>query len=192
MKTIFTLATALLLAGALTTSPLASNCSSGTADKTYGATKAKAEGKMDHKHDIIETAISTDGFGTLVTAIKVAGLVETLKGDGPFTVFAPTDDAFAALPEGAVEDLLNDKEKLTSVLTYHVVAGKHTASDVIGKDQIETVQGQKASVSTVDGKAMIDGARIVTTDIICSNGIIHVIDAVILPGDKEQASNSKY
>lgn len=191
MKTLLTFALALLIAGALTTSTLASNCSTGSSKSTYGAATAKAEEKMSHKHDIIETAIATEGFGTLVTAVKVAGLVETLKGDGPFTVFAPTDEAFAALPEGAVEDLLNDKEKLTSVLTYHVAAGKLTASDVLGKEQIETVQGQKAGISMVDGKPMIDGARIVTTDIICSNGVIHVIDAVILPSDKEQANSSR-
>ncbi len=192
MKTLFTFALALLIAGALTTSTLASNCSTGSSKSTYGAATAKAEGKMDHRHDIIETAIATEGFGTLVTAVKVAGLVETLKGDGPFTVFAPTDGAFAALPEGAVEDLLNDKEKLTSVLTYHVAAGKYTASDVLGEEQIETVQGQKAGISMVDGKPMIDGARIIATDIICSNGVIHVIDAVILPSDKEQANSSRY
>jgi uncharacterized surface protein with fasciclin (FAS1) repeats len=131
--------------------------------------------------NIVETAVAAGQFGTLVTAVKAAGLVETLSGPGPFTVFAPTDEAFAKLPAGTVEALLQDKAKLTSILTYHVVSGKYMAADVLKTSSLESVQGQKISISLKDGAPMADNAKIIKTDIVCSNGVIHVIDAVILP-----------
>lgn len=130
--------------------------------------------------NIIETAISAGKFNTLVAAVKAAGLVETLSGPGPFTVFAPSDEAFSKLPEGAVENLLKDKEKLTAVLTYHVVAGKVMAADVVKLTSAKTVQGSSLSVSTDDG-VMVDSANVVQTDIVCDNGVIHVIDSVLMP-----------
>lgn len=131
--------------------------------------------------DIVETAVEAGSFTTLATALEAAGLIETLKGEGPFTVFAPTDAAFAALPAGTLEALLADKEKLTAILTYHVVAGKVTAADVVKLDEATTVNGQEADITVSGGKVMIDGANVVTTDIMASNGVIHVIDKVILP-----------
>jgi len=135
----------------------------------------------DHgSKDIVDTAVAAGSFSTLVTAVKAAGLVETLKSPGPFTVFAPTDEAFAKLPEGTVEALLNDKEKLTAILTYHVVPGKMMAADVLKSKSLKTVQGQSLEVSMGEGP-MIDGAKILKTDIETSNGVIHVIDSVVLP-----------
>ena len=130
--------------------------------------------------DIVDTAVAAGSFNTLVAAVKAAGLVDTLKSPGPFTVFAPTDDAFAKLPEGTLEALLNDKEKLTAILTYHVVAGKMMASDVVSKTSLKTVQGQSLQVSTSDG-VKIGNANIIKTDIQASNGVIHVIDSVLIP-----------
>ncbi|MEM6942902.1 MAG: fasciclin domain-containing protein [Pseudomonadota bacterium] len=133
--------------------------------------------------DIVDTAVSADGFNTLVAAVQAAGLVETLKGDGPFTVFAPTDEAFAALPEGTVENLLKpeNKDQLVAVLTYHVVPGKVMSTDIAGKAMsVETVQGSTADIDATDG-VTIDNASVVAADIEASNGVIHVIDAVILP-----------
>jgi len=128
--------------------------------------------------DIVDTAVQADGFNTLVAAVKAAGLVEALKGEGPFTVFAPTDEAFAALPEGTVETLLKQENlgKLQAILKYHVVSGKVMAGDVLNALEVKTLQGSKAPVGLTIG-----GARIIKTDIKCSNGVIHVIDAVILP-----------
>ncbi len=135
------------------------------------------------KADIVDTAVGAGSFKTLVAAVKAAGLVETLKGDGPFTVFAPTDEAFAKLPAGTVESLLKpeNKEKLVAILTYHVVPGKVMAADVVKLTEAKTVQGSSVKIATKDGKVMIDGANVVKTDIGTSNGVIHVIDAVILP-----------
>lgn len=135
------------------------------------------------KMDIVDTAVSAGSFNTLVAAVKAAGLVETLKGEGPFTVFAPTDEAFAALPEGTVASLLKpeNKQKLVSILTYHVVPGKVKAKDVVNLDSAETVQGGSLSISVTDGGVRVDGANVVKTDIKCSNGVIHVIDAVVMP-----------
>lgn len=133
--------------------------------------------------DIVDTAASADQFSTLVVAVKAAGLVETLKSDGPFTVFAPTNEAFAALPEGTVENLLKpeNKEQLVAVLTYHVIPGKVMSSDIAGKTaQVETVQGSALSIDATSG-VMIDNAMVTTADIITSNGVIHVIDKVVLP-----------
>ena len=133
------------------------------------------------KADIVDTAVAAGNFDTLVTAIKAAGLVETLKGDGPFTVFAPTDEAFAKLPEGTLEALLQDKEKLTAVLTYHVVSGKVMAKDVVKLQSAETVSGKSVTVDTSSG-VKVNNATVVKTDILASNGVIHVIDTVLIPG----------
>jgi len=131
--------------------------------------------------DIVDTAVAAGSFGTLVTAVKAAGLVETLKGKGPFTVFAPTDDAFAKLPEGTIPALLKDTKQLSQILTYHVVPGNMPAASVVGATWLETAQGQSLLVK-VDGKAVtIDGASVIKTDIRCTNGVIHVIDTVVLP-----------
>lgn len=130
--------------------------------------------------DIVETAVSAGSFKTLAAALDAAGLVDTLKGKGPFTVFAPTDAAFAKLPKGTVEALLKDKDKLTAILTYHVVAGEVKAADVVKLDKAKTVQGQEVSIEAGDG-VMINDAKVVKADVDCSNGVIHVIDTVLLP-----------
>lgn len=130
--------------------------------------------------DIVDTAVAAGNFTTLVAAVEAAGLVETLKGEGPFTVFAPTDEAFAALPEGTVEGLLADTDALTEVLTYHVVPGKVMSTDLSDGMTAETVQGQEVTIGT-EGGVTVDGANVVQADIETSNGVIHVIDTVILP-----------
>jgi transforming growth factor-beta-induced protein len=132
--------------------------------------------------DIVDTAVAGK-FNTLVAAVKAAGLVETLKGAGPFTVFAPTDEAFAKLPAGTLDELLKpeNKARLQGILTYHVVAGKVMAKDVVRLDSARTVQGQSVSIRTGSSGVMVDNARVIKTDIEASNGVIHVIDAVILP-----------
>lgn len=137
--------------------------------------------------DIVDTAVGAGSFNTLVAAVKAAGLVDTLKGEGPFTVFAPTDEAFAKLPKGTVETLLKpeNKDKLISILTYHVVPGKVMAADVVKLSGAKTVQGEQIDISTKGGKVMVDGANVIKTDIGTSNGVIHVIDSVILPADKD-------
>ncbi len=129
--------------------------------------------------DIVDTAVAAGSFNTLATALGAAGLVDTLKGKGPFTVFAPTDAAFAKIPKADLDALLKDKSKLTAVLTYHVVSGKVMAADVkAGK--VKTVQGSELTVSTMGG-VMVDGAKVTATDIVADNGVIHVIDSVIIP-----------
>jgi uncharacterized surface protein with fasciclin (FAS1) repeats len=132
--------------------------------------------------NIVETAVAAGNFTTLVAAVQAAGLAETLSGPGPFTVFAPTDEAFKALPAGTVETLLKpeNKDKLVSILTYHVVSGKADAAAVTAEKEWKTVEGSSAKITTDHG-AKIDNANIITTDIECSNGYIHVIDAVIMP-----------
>ena len=133
--------------------------------------------------DIVDTAIAAGNFKTLVAALKAADLVDTLKGPGPFTVFAPTDDAFAKLPAGTVETLLKleNKAKLRSILTYHVVAGKVMSQDVVKLDSAKTVEGQSIAIKLGDGGVMINGAHVIKADIEADNGVIHVIDAVLLP-----------
>ncbi len=133
--------------------------------------------------DIVDTAVGAGTFKTLATALQAAGLVDTLKGTGPFTVFAPTDAAFAALPAGTVENLLKpeNKQQLIAVLTYHVVPGKVTAAQVTGLSEAATVQGGKLAVASADGAVSVGGARVVTADVMASNGVIHVIDKVLLP-----------
>jgi uncharacterized surface protein with fasciclin (FAS1) repeats len=140
---------------------------------------AFAEG---HSKDIVDTAIGAGSFTTLVAAVQAAGLVDTFKGDGPFTVFAPTDDAFAALPDGTVADLLKpeNKDQLVAILTYHVVAGKVMSSDLSNGMMAATVQGGDVKIM-IEGGVTVNGANVVTADIEASNGVIHVIDAVILP-----------
>ena len=135
--------------------------------------------------DIVDTASSAGSFNTLVAAVKAAGLVDTLKGKGPFTVFAPTDAAFAKLPEGTLASLLKpeNKGKLKAILTYHVLSGKVASGDIAGKTlSVPTVQGSKVSVNATKG-VMVDNAMVTKADIMASNGIIHVIDTVILPKD---------
>ncbi len=134
-----------------------------------------------HSKDIVDTAVDAGTFTTLVAAVQAAGLVETLKGDGPFTVFAPTDEAFAALPEGTVEGLLADIPALTKILTYHVVAGKVMSGDLSNNMMATTVEGSDITIMT-EGGVTVNGANVVAADIEASNGVIHVIDAVILPG----------
>ena len=137
----------------------------------------------DQTHDIVDTAVAAGSFTTLVAAVQAAGLVETLKGAGPFTVFAPSDDAFAALPAGTVDELVKpeNKEKLTAILLLHVLPGAIKSTDVAGKQlDATTAGGNTVHVDGTDG-VTVDGAKVVTADIACSNGIIHVIDAVILP-----------
>lgn len=130
--------------------------------------------------NIIETAVSNPDFSTLVTAIKAAGLVDTLSGAGPFTVFEPNNAAFAKIPEATMKEVLADKVKLTSILTYHVVAGKVMAKDVATMTEAKTVEGSKVKIDTKNG-VMINNAKVTTADIECSNGVIHVIDTVLMP-----------
>ena len=140
--------------------------------------------------DIVDTAITAGNFKTLVAAVQAAGLVQTLKSPGPFTVFAPTDAAFAALPKGTVESLLKDVPKLTSILTYHVVPGRVTAADVMklvekGPAQVKTVQGQSVTLKThgvLSKHVYVNESKVVQADINASNGVIHVIDQVLMPG----------
>lgn len=134
--------------------------------------------------DIVETAVAAGQFKTLAAALTAAGLVDTLKGTGPFTVFAPTDAAFAALPAGTVESLLEpaNRDKLVAILTYHVVPGRVPAARVVGMDSATTVQGEAIDIVAADGKVMVDGATVVMPDVKATNGVIHVIDKVLMPG----------
>lgn len=148
----------------------------------YGDCGTRAPGHGKPK-DIVDTAVAAGSFKTLATALKAADLVETLKGKGPFTVFAPTDAAFAKLPEGTVEKLVKpeNKAKLTAILTYHVVPGNVLAADVVKLKKAKTVQGSEVSIRVDRGKVYVDKSRVTKTDIACKNGVIHVIDAVLLP-----------
>lgn len=139
--------------------------------------------KYSKQKDIVETAVSAGQFNTLAQALTAAGLVDTLQGEGPFTVFAPTDAAFAALPAGTVENLLKpeNRDQLIAVLTYHVVPGKVLAADVIGLDKATSVQGDSIDITVAGGSVKVDQANVVKTDVLASNGVIHVIDQVILP-----------
>ena len=141
--------------------------------------------KAAKQADIVDTAVAAGQFNTLAAALTAADLVATLKGAGPFTVFAPTDEAFAALPAGTVDNLLKpeNKAKLRKILTYHVVPGKVTAAEVVKLSKAKTVEGQSVAIAVKDGKVMVDGATVVSADVMASNGVIHVIDAVILPKD---------
>lgn len=133
--------------------------------------------------DIVDTAVAAGSFKTLAAALQAAGLIDTLKSKGPFTVFAPTDEAFAKLPAGTVEDLLKpeNKAKLVAILTYHVVPGKVLAAQVTKMSSAKTVNGESLNISVNNGSVMVDNAKVIKTDILCSNGVIHVIDSVVLP-----------
>ena len=151
----------------------------------FGAAVTTAQA-MDHKGgktDIVDTAVAAGNFTTLAAALEAAGLVETLKGEGPFTVFAPTDAAFAKLPAGTVQSLLEpeNRDKLTAILTYHVVPGKVLAADVVKLDSAKTVNGESVAIDASSGGVKVDDATVTATDIVASNGVIHVIDAVIMP-----------
>jgi uncharacterized surface protein with fasciclin (FAS1) repeats len=152
---------ALVILGSLATHPV------GADDKPAG--------------DIVQTAVQAGQFKTLAKALEAAGLIETLKGPGPYTVFAPTDEAFAKVPKDKLESLLKDKKALTGVLTYHVVPGKVMAADVVKLDSAKTVQGKMVAIAAKDGKVKINSANVIMADIPCKNGVIHVIDAVLLP-----------
>ncbi len=130
--------------------------------------------------NIVETAVAAGKFNTLVAAVKAAGLVDVLSGPGPFTVFAPTDEAFSKLPAGTIENLLKDKEQLTAVLTYHVVAGKVMAADVVNLSSAKTVQGGTLAINAEHG-VKIDNANVIQADVTCDNGVIHIIDSVLIP-----------
>lgn len=144
---------------------------------------ATAGSYQKSKKDIVDVAISAGSFETLAAALTAAGLVETLKGEGPFTVFAPTDEAFAKLPSGTVENLLKpeNRDQLVSILTYHVVPGKVTSDQVVTLDAATTVNGKDVSIEVRDGVVLVDNATVAKVDIMASNGVIHVIDQVILP-----------
>lgn len=142
----------------------------------------EANGRHQPKHDIVDTAVANH-FNTLATALTAADLVDTLKGPGPFTVFAPTDEAFAKLPEGTLATLLKPENKgqLVSILTYHVVSGKVMAADVVKLSEAQTVNGQSVTITVADGTVMVNNATVTQTDVEASNGVIHVIDTVLLP-----------
>jgi uncharacterized surface protein with fasciclin (FAS1) repeats len=142
---------------------------------------APARAETHPSKDIVDTAVAAGSFKTLATALQAAGLVETLKGKGPFTVFAPTDQAFAKIPKADLDALLKDKAKLTRVLTYHVVAGQVMAADVAKLKQAKTVEGQSVKIDASASGVTVDGAKVVKADVAASNGVIHVIDSVILP-----------
>jgi uncharacterized surface protein with fasciclin (FAS1) repeats len=186
MLKLITLASSCILALGVASTASAQGAAAAAPAKAAAATK-----------NIVETAVAAGSFKTLVAAVQAAGLAETLSG-GTFTVFAPTDEAFAKLPAGTVEDLLKpeNKAKLASILTYHVVAGKVMAADVVKLTNAGTVQGQRVDIKAQGGKVTVDGANVVATDIACTNGVIHVIDTVILPNDKNivevAASNGSF
>ena len=146
---------------------------------TLGSGMAAAQGNRD----IVDTAVAAGSFQTLAKALGAAGLVGTLKGAGPFTVFAPTDEAFAKLPAGTIAELLKpeNKQKLIAILTYHVVPGKVMAAQVVNLSSAKTVNGQSVTITTEGGTVMVDNAKVIKTDIVCSNGVIHVIDSVLMP-----------
>lgn len=179
MKT--SILTLILAASAVSYTYAASCCGGCSTDATAKSTKAM-------KADIVGTAVAAGQFNTLVAAVQAAGLVDVLKGEGPFTVFAPTDAAFAKLPAGTVESLLlpENKDKLISILTYHVVPAKVMSGDVKA-GEAPTVNGQTATITIENGNVMIEGAKVIAVDVPASNGVIHVIDTVILPDDKKKS-----
>lgn len=156
-----------------------------------GVTQALAAPPVQAQKDIVDTAVADGRFTTLATALTAAGLVDTLKGPGPFTVFAPTDEAFAKLPVGTLDSLLADKEALTRVLTYHVVSGKVMAADVVKLNSAETVAQLPVSIKVQDGNVFLnDNSKVIITDVEASNGVIHVIDTVLLPPAAEPADSA--
>lgn len=173
----------LIIMGTLATGCSAPAAEVPDAESTAAEAATEEAAPAADTQDIVDTAVAAGSFETLVAAVKAADLVEVLKGDGPFTVFAPTDEAFAALPAGTVEDLLKpeNKDKLQAILKYHVVPGRVAASDVVNLTSADTVQGEQLSISASGDAVMINEAKVVKTDVQCSNGIIHVIDKVVLP-----------
>ncbi len=145
-----------------------------------GSNSMDAKTETATEMDIVDTAVAAGSFNTLVSALEAAGLVDTLKGEGPFTVFAPTDEAFAKIPKDQIQALLANKTQLTEVLTYHVVAGSVMSSDLENGMMVETLQGGDLSINTTDG-VMVNDAKVVQADIVCSNGVIHAIDTVLMP-----------
>ncbi len=184
MRNIFALSLSLLTTAGLVVVPaLAHNHGS---DKEGSIAMEEKEGSMAMEaSDIVSVAVEAGDFETLATALEAANLVETLQGDGPFTVFAPTDEAFAALPEGTLEQLLDPEniDQLTAILTYHVVPGMVTSADIEPGD-VETVQGSTVELTVEDGTVMVNDATVVAADVKASNGVIHVIDTVILPSEE--------
>lgn len=177
-----TAALALLIGGWAQTATAGSSCGSAHGGQMKAtAASATGEAKASTSGSIVDVAIQAGTFQTLTAAVKAAGLEEVLRGPGPFTVFAPTDAAFAKLPKGTVEALLKDKAKLASILTYHVVPGKVMAADVVKLKEAATVQGQKVRIAAGQDGVKINDARVTATDVAASNGVIHVIDTVILP-----------
>jgi uncharacterized surface protein with fasciclin (FAS1) repeats len=159
-------------------------CGGAPKDDTAAMDASSADAMADAStmQDIVGTAVAAGSFNTLAAALTAAGLVETLQGPGPFTVLAPTDEAFAKIPEADLQALLADKDALTKVLTYHVIAGNVPSSDVVNLTEATTVEGRKITIAVVDGKVVINGtSTVVTPDVAASNGVIHVIDAVLMP-----------
>ena len=188
-------AAALTLAACSSSSDETTNSDPAASEAAAVADEAESEMGTDMESEapagggtIVDIASATDGFGTVVAAIQAAGLTETLAGEGPFTVFAPTDEAFAALPAGLVDALLlpENKDVLTKILTYHVVPGTVMAADITDGD-VATVEGQNVTLSTADG-VTVNGAKVVQADIVADNGVIHVIDSVIVPPDVDPAA----
>ena len=178
MKSIRKQTKVLTIALAVALFPVLSNAHCGAC-----GTDTHKKKSYDHGSDIVGTAIDAGSFNTLAAALKAAGLIDTLRGEGPFTVFAPTDEAFAKLPEGTVESLLQpeNKDKLISILTYHVVPGKVKAKDVVNLTSAKSVEGDTIDIKVKDGTVYVDNAEVVKTDVMATNGVIHVIDSVILP-----------
>lgn len=176
------------IAAALTLSACSSSSDEATTAETTSAAEEAEVMEEAGTGTIVEVASSTEGFSTLVAAVSAAGLVDTLNGEGPFTVFAPTDDAFAALPAGVLDALLlpENKDVLTQILTYHVVPGQVMAADVADGD-VATVEGQSVTLSTADG-VTVNGAKVIQADVVTSNGVIHAIDAVLLPPGVDPAA----
>ena len=175
-----------LLSAAMFTSIMFTACGNEAATKkaeTPVVAKEPEAPKMAEPKDVVDIAIGSTDHTTLVAAVTAAGLVETLKGAGPFTVFAPTNAAFAALPAGTVEGLLKPEKKaaLTNILTYHVVAGSVKAADLKDGQKVKTLQGEELTVSIKEGKVKINGANVTAADLTCGNGVVHVVDAVLMP-----------
>jgi uncharacterized surface protein with fasciclin (FAS1) repeats len=157
-------------------------CGGAPKDEAPATDEATASAEAASAPDIIDVAAAAGSFNTLAAALTAAGLVETLQGPGPFTVLAPTDEAFAKIPEADLQALLADKDALTKVLTYHVIAGNVPSSEIVNLTEATTVEGRKVSIAVVDGKVVINGtSTVVTPDVAASNGVIHVIDAVLMP-----------
>ena len=182
----------LVMAALIATPALAKHCSKSGGQAQWQAPAhhetwkvAHHEGSGQKAADIVDTAVGAGNFKTLVAAVQAAGLVDALKGDGPLTVFAPTDEAFAKIPAETIEFLLTPegKDKLTQILTYHVVAGKVTADQVVNLSSADTLAGQSVAIKVVDGQVKINDSTVVAADVMASNGVIHVIDTVLMPQD---------